>query len=180
MANGYIEAYLDLFAQRTNVSSAELPPVKWRLLPPASYVRSARPEFVRVHGFELPTAIGHLSGDIDRSRTLLELADDWDEAGSPGYAEETWRRAVDLMVRIAITTWENHHVRVDSVDIVPGANGSIGLEWTAPGHELLITVPADPAEEAVYYGDDGSGGNRQKGSFRVDRPNRWLSTWMAE
>lgn len=137
-------------------------------------------EVVRVHGFALPAAIRHLSSDIERSRSLLALADDWDEAGSPGYAEEAWRRAVNLMVRIATDAWQSHGVRVESVDIVPGANGSIGLEWRVPAHELLITVPDDPTEEAVYYGDDGNGGSRQKGSFPIEKPIRWLSTWMAE
>lgn len=179
-ANAYIQGYMDFFARWTDRTSAQLPPVELSHPLPVPSATRAPATVVRVHDFELPAAIGHLSSDIERSRSLLELADDWDDAGSPAYTEETWRRAVDLMVRIATHTWEDHRVRVDSVDIVPGANGRIGLEWRAPGHELLINVPADPAEEAIYYGDDGNGGNRQKGSFRIERPNRWLSTWLAE
>lgn len=135
---------------------------------------------VRVRGFALPGAIGHLATEIERSRSLLALEDDWDEADSPGYAEQTWHRAVEFLVRIATDAWQDHGTRVESVDIVPGTAGSIGLEWRAPGHELLITVPADPTKEAVYYGDDGSGRGKQKGTLVIEKPNRWLSTWLAE
>ena len=135
---------------------------------------------VSIYGFELPEAIGQLAAEIERSRSLLELEDDWDEAGSPGYTEQTWRRAVDLLVRVATDAWEHHGARVEAVDIVPGDNGSIGLEWRVPGHELVITVPADPTKEAPFYGDDGKGGGKLKGTLITGKPNRWLSAWLAE
>lgn len=179
-ANAYFSGFLDSVGQLTLHPLAQLPLGGWTPLQSVAPTTLSPSKVVRVQGFQLPEAIGHLATEIERSRSLLELADDWDEAGSPGYEEETWRRAVDLMVRIATHTWKEHRVRVESVDIVPGANGSIGLEWRVPGHELLINVPADPAQEALYYGDDGDGGGKQKGTFRTEKPNRWLSMWMAE
>ena len=62
---------------------------------------------------------------------------------------------------------------------MPGASGSIALEWRALGRELLITVPADPSKDAVYYGDDGLGGHKQKGTLDTAQPNRALAGWLA-
>jgi hypothetical protein len=135
---------------------------------------------VTVLEYTLPQALAHLADEIARSRSLLELEADWDGEGSPGYKHETWRRAVDFAVRVATNAWSMFGARIDSVDIVPGAEGSIGLEWRSPGHELLINIPDDPNEEAPYYGDDGHGRQPTKGSLIVEKPNLWLSAWLAE
>src|SRR5215216_5948033 len=42
----------------------------------------------------LPAALAGLEAGIASSRSLLDLADDWDDAGAPGYDEATWQRAV--------------------------------------------------------------------------------------
>lgn len=135
---------------------------------------------ISVCGFSLPEPLAHLAGEIERSRSLLDLEDDWDGEGSPGYTEQTWRRAVDLLVRVATDAWRHWRVAVDAVDVVPGAAGGIGLEWRAPAHELLVRIPADPTADAPYYGDDGEGGGKIKGTLVTDKPNRWLAAWFAE
>src|SRR5690242_6411887 len=39
-----------------------------------------------------------LGGEIGDARRLLSLGDDWDGEGSPGYDEQTWSRAADLLI----------------------------------------------------------------------------------
>ena len=46
--------------------------------------------------------------------------------------------------------------------------------------ELLVTVPEDPAKDAPFYGDDGRGGRKIKGSLDPSAPNRWVVAWLAE
>jgi hypothetical protein len=64
---------------------------------------------------------------IDASRSILALQEDWDDEGSPGYSESTWRRAVDFLIRQA--TFAQHIVGRDLPvpKILPGPKGSIDL-----------------------------------------------------
>jgi len=135
---------------------------------------------MNVQGFVIPAALTELATEIERSRSILELADDWDEAGSPGYAERTWRSAVELVVRIATAAWRQYRVRFETIFLSPGELGSIDIELRSRGHELFITVPPDENEEATYFGDDGNWGSKQKGTFPLNKPNAWLAAWLAE
>ena len=135
---------------------------------------------LRLHGFILPAALRHLAVEIERSRSMLDLPDDWDEAGSPGYAEATWERAVGFLVRNASWLWRDYGVPIQAPRIRKGPDGSIDLDWRTPGHELLVNVPADPNESATYYGDDGAGRHQVKGSLDTSAPNQWLLMWLTE
>jgi hypothetical protein len=129
---------------------------------------------------QIPTVLHDLEAGIDSSRSLLDLDDDWDDAGSPGYEEATWQRAVTLLVSGVTRLWEDYGVRTDRADVLPGPRGSIDLDWRVRDHELLVNVPADQAQAVAYYGDDGTGGKKIKGTLDPTAPNRWLLAWMAE
>ena len=130
---------------------------------------------MEIHKFKIPAELNELATEIERSRTILDLEDDWDEAGSPGYTEETWRSAIELLVRIASAAWKQYRVRLETIFLSPGEQGSIDIEFRSRGHELFITVPADKGREATYYGDDGNWGSKQKGTFPLSKPNAWLA-----
>lgn len=128
----------------------------------------------------LPTAINDLAVSIGSSRSLLDLPDDWDDAGAPGYLEATWQRAVTFLVSGVSRLWQEHRVRTERADVLPGPRGSIDLDWRTPGHELLINVPVDTSQPFAYYGDDGAGERKIKGTLDPSAPNRWLLAWLAE
>jgi len=133
-----------------------------------------------IHEPAFPEALRHLGPKIAESREILELADDWDDEGSPGYQEDTWERASGFLVRSVIALWEAHGIVTDHALILPGPNGSVDLDWRAHGRELLINVPSDPSEPATCHGDDGAGGRRIKGTLDLGLSNRWLLLWLAE
>jgi hypothetical protein len=135
---------------------------------------------MNVHGFVIPAELEELASEIERSRSILDLEEDWDEAGALGYTEGTWRSAIGLLVRLATAAWKQHRVRFNRIFLLPGDQGSIDIELRSPGHELYITIPADENQEANYYGDDGNWGSKQKGTFPVNKPNAWLAAWLAE
>jgi hypothetical protein len=128
----------------------------------------------------LPAPLQALEAGIASSRAMLDLPDDWDDASSPGYDEATWQRAVRFLVRGVTRLWDDHGVGTDLADVFPGPRGSIDLDWRVRGHELLVNVPADPSQPATYYGDDGAGGKKIKGTLDPAAPNRWLLAWLAE
>lgn len=110
---------------------------------------------------------------------MLDLPDDWDDEGSPGYAEATWMRAVDFLLHNAERLWQDQGVTVGAPAILPGPNGSIDLHWRVSSHELLLNIPADPDELADYYGDTVDG-NAISGKLNTSAKNQWLLMWLAE
>ena len=110
---------------------------------------------------------------------MLDLADDWDGEGSPGYEETTWQRAVDFLVRNAARLYAEYGVLIEGPKIRKGPRGSIDLHWRTPTRELLLNVPADVDALADYYGDDGAGGHVIKGTLNPTEENAWLLMWLA-
>jgi hypothetical protein len=120
---------------------------------------------IEVAGTCLPVALSDVAEAIEKSRWILDLEDDWDAAGSAGYPEEIWKRAVDFLTRNATRLWQERNVRVVSPRILPGPDASIDVHWKTPGHEFLINLPGQVGEPASFYGDDGMepAGIRSKG-----------------
>ena len=96
-------------------------------------------------------AVDRLERAIEESRRILDLHDDWDGDGSPGYAEPTWRQAVTILRRLSR---EARHLPVPS--IAPAEAGSVDLYWGKPRQDLLLNVPAQPDEPVAYYGTRGN------------------------
>jgi hypothetical protein len=112
-------------------------------------------------------------------RKLLELPEDWDEEGSPGYSKDTCERATRFLLNHARWFWNRHGIIVDAPRIVAGPHGSIDIYWKDENAELLLNVPADPRKSITCYGDSKSG-------FKVGGPlkdsdyRRALWSWLME
>ena len=86
-----------------------------------------------------------LLDEVTASRSLLDLQDDWDDRGSPGYAEATWTRAVDFLVTLARRLTTERATALISAEVLPGAAGSIDLELRTEHRRLLVSVPPNAA-----------------------------------
>ena len=127
----------------------------------------------------LPPALDHLAGVIERSRALLTLPDDGDDAGNPGYAEDTWHRAIDLLSQVAIRLLETLAVVVEGADVFPGSRGSIDFELRISDRRLLVSVPADPNVSIRYYGREATGGDSLNGLLKPGKPAKPLVAWLG-
>lgn len=145
--------------------------------PPAS---TDAEETLDVCGFRLPGEFAQIGEAIEASRALLELGDDWDGQGTPGFSLEVWRRTVGLVVALAHDLRGKRELVVDDVQILPGEDGGLAIDWRTAKRELLITVPKNSGEEASFYGDDGVGGHKVKGTLDPSASNRWIAEWLAE
>lgn len=89
---------------------------------------------------------------IERSKPMLEWADDWDDNGTKAFEQGTW----DRVMRVLQALWDCARMKelIPAPDIGPCSGGSIDLHWCFPGRELLINVPEDPNEACGYYGDN--------------------------
>lgn len=122
-----------------------------------------------------------LSEAIQASRGILQLQHNWDSEGSPDYSEATWNRATTFLSTNALRHWRDHQRWLTTPRILPGPDGNIDLHWKTPQRELLISIPADPAEPAAYYGDDREDGtdNAIRGkSLDTSQYNEWVFAWL--
>lgn len=129
---------------------------------------------------EPPISI-ELSDAIQASRRILELPDDWDGEGTPRYSERALQRASSYLLRSAVRYWRKYQKHLFVPRILPGPDGNIDLHWKTPERELLISIPADPAELAAYYGDDRKDGtdNAIRGrSLDTSEYNDWIFAWL--
>lgn len=119
------------------------------------------------------------ANEVADSESLLALEGDWDGEGSPGYSEQTWRRAVGLLLEIATHLRDAHHLRRSEVEIMPGSFGNIDVELRLPDRMLIFSVPADHDSPVRYYGHDAGRRNTTKGLLDLGAGSQWLSGWLA-
>jgi hypothetical protein len=141
--------------------------------------RGRRPK-IEFHGIRFPGEQPELLAAVERSRDMLQLEDNWDTEGSPGYREETWRRAVQLLSDYASEAARllQTHLPVPRIRI--GPDGSIDIHWQSTNRELLLNVPADEQEPPVYYGDNRAGGEHVEGELAPPVVKKWLLMWLTE
>ena len=146
---------------------------------PERYIVAPEPILAKFEEPEYPVDIDHVLDAIRESRRILELEDDWDDEGSPGYTESTWKRATDFLLNDSLRLWQEYRIRVEVPRILPGPDGSIDIHWRVNQRELLINIPASEGELASYYGDDQADGII-KGTLKTSARNQWLMMWLAE
>jgi hypothetical protein len=116
---------------------------------------------------------------VKNSRYILDMEDDWDEEGSPGFLETTWKRATDFVLQVALSfRRQPSGFWVEPPRILPGPIGSIDIHWKTSKRELLINVPANPKEPADYYGS-GSATDVIKGKLETSAKNEWILVWLT-
>jgi hypothetical protein len=134
---------------------------------------------VEVAGFTLPDALRPVAERLERSRAMLALADDWDGEGSPGYAEETWRRAAELVVNAATAHRRLRGGEAPAPIITKGDEGSIDVQWRAPQRNILINVPAALDEPVTFYAHDDKNPQRDfGGELDASAGNEQLLVWL--
>jgi hypothetical protein len=115
---------------------------------------------------------------IERSKVILDLADDWDDAGSPPFKPETWERVRQILLIHAGLVWQRSGLIIPVPRIVPGPEGSIDIHWKTPRRELLLNIPEDAREAMTYYGDDFEE-DRRKGIIEPGALNPGLFAWLT-
>ena len=121
-----------------------------------------------------------LDEEIERAKlAILDLRDNWDGDGSPGYAESTMNRAIRFL---------NTHVKQVFADsgriliprILPSDGGSIDLHWKEQEFELLVNVPATDDLAVSFYAEDFSDRSSVKGIFDHSSTSKLLINWLTE
>lgn len=125
-------------------------------------------------------ALREIGNQIEASRYMLALGDDWDNEGAPGYQLETWERA-SAFINDAVAGFVRLAGNTPPVPrISHGPDGSIDILWASGDRELLINIPADGNQAGDFYGDTrGDRAATVKGTFSGTSPKAWLLIWLT-
>lgn len=102
----------------------------------------------------LPYELRSLVDEIEKSKYILELEDDWDDEGSIGYKKETWIKSIKFIVSYAIWFKDNYNKIIEVPKIYHGPEGSIDISWENLKYRLLVNIPDGIEEPAMFYSDD--------------------------
>ncbi len=130
--------------------------------------------------FSYRQALNALHSSFNRSKPMLEWADNWDDEGSPAIRQSTWDRMQQLLERALLSAWHiSGTIPPQPPIIAPGPDGSIDVHWQFAGRELLLNIPVSTEEHAAFYGDNERG-EKVKGELDIDSDQRWLLEWLTK
>lgn len=127
----------------------------------------------------IPKVLYKLASEIEHSKSILKLKDNWDEEGAKGYKKQTYLQAINFLVRFAKWVKEECSTVIDTPKILPANNGCISLYWKRLNYDLLITIPEYPNTVATFYGDD-KGKTKIEGEFPLENHERGVFLCLLE
>lgn len=128
----------------------------------------------------IPPLSSELKAAIEAAHKILKIEVDPEAGIDVPYAEDTLRRAVDIVETLANIFWQDNPGSLPAPIFGPAVHGSIDLFWERDDDvSLLINVPGDNSAEPTFYGRR-SGGSTISGTLaRVDKDPRHLTGWLA-
>jgi len=120
-----------------------------------------------------------LEATLKQAMKIAQLKDDWDGEGSPAYSPITVERAVTFLASYAREMWVAHGIEPPIPRIGPGPDGSVDIHWKEQTWELLVNLPADEREMAVFYGDN-YGAQKIRGSLDPRKFNLGIAEWLTQ
>lgn len=88
---------------------------------------------------------------------ILDLDDDWDGEGSPGYAPATWDQVERFLKRLERESRRYLGREMPAPAIDPADQGSIDLFWEMEDRRLLVNVPHGTDEPISFFAQDQTG-----------------------
>lgn len=129
----------------------------------------------------MTAALRPIEEEIEASRYMLTLGDNWDDEGAPGYRAETWERATGFLRETSRAFTRLTGRAAPPPRISHGPESSVDLLWDVGGRKLLVNVPDSPNAPADFYGDNGPARNvTVKGLLNPASPKTWLLIWLTE
>jgi hypothetical protein len=118
---------------------------------------------------------------IDISRSILDLPDNWDDEGSPGYNLATWERATNLVRKMSYEYKRKFGCSAEPPKIYNGPQGSIDVLWKLSNRKVLINIPANENEPSDFFGSDGAGDEIQgEINHRDQSKNLGILQWLNQ
>jgi len=122
----------------------------------------------------------HIYKEIDHSKYILALQENWDDEGAEVIPKDMWYRSVKFLVDYASWIYETYNEIIETPEINPVRNGSIDLSWRTQNARLLINIVNSESRIAIFYGDQYNDLNSIKGKINIDEFQDYLAIWMRK
>lgn len=106
-----------------------------------------------------------LKAEIEKSKYIIELPDDWDDEGSLKYEEEIYINSIEFLIKSAQEIKDEFDIIIDTPKILHGPEGSIDVLWKNADYKLLLNIPPDENNIATFYGYNSNIESEIKGKF---------------
>ncbi|MGV3704590.1 MAG: hypothetical protein ACO1NU_04355 [Arcticibacter sp.] len=111
--------------------------------------------FISINGVGVgvvPIELRNLAEEIERSKYMLELPDNWDDEGAIGYTVETWIKAIKFLINYSTSILNTTGKTIFIPKIYHGPEGSIDIYWEYERFNLLINITNTGL--CTYFGDN--------------------------
>ncbi|MBV9576521.1 MAG: hypothetical protein JO149_07845, partial [Gammaproteobacteria bacterium] len=145
-----------------------------------SFVESNIGIEININGnaISLPAQFIQIATEIERSKYILNLKENWDEDGASKISEAVWLRSISFLLKYSLFIYKNFGPVIVQPEINPCRNGSIDLSWKTSKARLLVNITEEENNKAFYYGDLYNEENPIKGFVSIDEVGEHLATWM--
>ena len=136
---------------------------------------------IKVQDFKIliPNSLRTLANEIEKSKYLLDLKEDWDDEGGLPIEFVTWKRAISFLVDYALWLYnDQQYFVIEPPQINSGPGSSIDLLWRNDKYRLLVNISEDSEKPIEYYGDNNLGENSIKGKLKPGFVQEFFALWV--
>ncbi len=115
--------------------------------------------------FQVPHEFSEIVSEINDSKKILDLEDDWDSEGALSVPKFVWERATKTLLTYSKWVLENKGILLVTPTIDAIADGSIDIMWNGTKARLLLNIRNSSSLEARFYCDNYGGKNKINGDI---------------
>lgn len=103
--------------------------------------------------YNVPDALFDLVDEINDSKYILDLENNWDEMGAAPINKELYNSAIAFLLLYMTYIYDNHgKIVISTPEINPCSNGTIDFSWKTLKARMLINVSRKSKEyRATFY-----------------------------
>lgn len=114
---------------------------------------------------------------IDAAKAILSWEENWDDEGSPAYAQTTLDRARRFLLVGVRKLWHGNRLTIGVPRVWAGPDGSVDMRWEGGGRYALVNIPAERDRPITLYATDADG--EMNHDIRQDQQALWFFAWLA-
>jgi len=132
--------------------------------------------------YTIPSAFFDLIDEINDSKSILSLQDNWDCLGAVQISEKLYIETINFLLMYAVYIYEHHSKSViQTPEINPCANGTIDLSWRTSKARMLINIKQkEGVFLASFYGYHTENRLPQEGFIDMNKVDQSRALWMRE
>lgn len=129
----------------------------------------------------LPVQLNDLKDEVESSKEILDLDDNWDYEGAKKIDESVYLSSIKFLISYSSYIYNNSRIIIDTPEINPCSDGSIDLSWRSTKLRLLINFKLSTDQvKANFYGDLYDPEKSRQGYIDLTQFDTSFAEWMKQ